>query len=185
MIRSFNGKYPAIAPSVFISETAVIIGDVEIGSDSSVWYNVVIRGDVNSIKIGRRTNIQDQSVLHVTGARGDNYPGYSLSIKDEVTIGHNVTLHGCTVENRAFIGMNAMIMDRAVIGEGAMIAAGSLVTEGMIIPPWTLWIGSPAKFIRVLSPQEKIRSIELSESYVNLSRKYIDQNIPLLSGDFP
>ena len=175
MIKSFNNIYPAIDAAAFVSETSVIIGDVHIGSQSSIWYNVVIRGDVNSIRIGSRTNIQDLSLLHVTGKKGESRPGFPLIIGDNVTVGHKVTLHGCTVENNAFIGMNAMVMDGVVVGEGSMVAAGSLVTERTVIPPWTLWMGSPAKLKRSISDEERIRSIELAESYVNLSKTYIKE----------
>lgn len=176
MIRPFNNMHPSIAVDAYISETAVIIGDVVIGSKSSVWYNVVIRGDVNSIRIGCRTNIQDLSILHVTGNKGEGRSGSPLIIGDNVTIGHNATLHGCTVENNAFIGMNALVMDRVVIGDGAMVAAGSLVTEETVIAPGTLWMGSPAKFNRSLSPEEKTKSIERVAAYVSLSQRYLEKN---------
>ena len=165
--------YPEIDADAYVSETAIIIGDVHIGSQSSIWFNVVVRGDVNSIRIGRRTNIQDLSILHVTGIKDDGRPGFPLSIGDNVTVGHKATLHGCRVENSAFIGMNAMIMDGVVVGEGAMVAAGSVVTEQTVIPPWTLWMGCPAKLKRILSAEEKMRSLELAESYVKLSKTYI------------
>lgn len=173
MIRPFNNIHPEIAADAFISETSVIIGDVYIGSQSSIWYNVVIRADVNSIRIGNRTNIQDLSVLHVTGEKDEDRPGFPLIIGNNVTVGHNVTLHGCIVEDNAFIGMNALVMDRAVVGEGAMVAAGALVPEGTVIPSGTLWMGSPAKFKRSLSCEEKKRAIDLANSYIKLSEKYI------------
>lgn len=135
MIRPFQGISPKIDPTAFIAETAVIVGDVEIGAQSSVWYNVVARGDVNFIRIGRRTNIQDLSMLHVTHRKNDADPGAPLIIGDDVTVGHSVTLHGCTIGNGAFIGMQAIVMDKAVIGEGALIGARSLVTEGTVVPP--------------------------------------------------
>lgn len=181
MIRPFNSIHPSIDKDAFISETSVIIGDVHIGSHSSIWYNVVIRGDVNSIRVGSRTNIQDLSTLHVTGRKDEDRPGSSLVIGDNVTVGHNVTLHGCTIENGAFIGMNSMVMDRVVVGEGAMVAAGSLVTEGTVIPPETLWMGSPARYKRSLSEDEKKISIELADSYVFLSKQYINEGTSLLT----
>ena len=184
MIKPFNSIYPIIDLDTFVSETAVIIGDVHIGSQSSIWHNVVIRGDVNSIKIGCRTNIQDLSLLHVSGKKNEYHSGFMLVVGDNVTVGHRVTLHGCTVENNAFIGMNAIIMDGVVIGEGAMVAAGSLVTEGTIIPPGTLWMGSPARFKRPLSHEERIKSIELAESYVNLSIAYSKERTTSLTGDY-
>jgi len=175
MIKPFNSIYPSIHAGTFVSETAVVIGNVHIGPQSSIWHNVVIRGDVNSIRIGCRTNIQDLSLLHVTGQKGDRHPGYRLSIGDNVTVGHKVTLHGCTIENSAFIGMNAIIMDGAVVHEGAIVAAGSLVTERTVIPPWTLWMGSPAVFKRSLSADEKRQSLERAESYVTLSQTYLKE----------
>ncbi len=173
MIRSFNGIIPNINPSAFIAESATVIGDVHIGFESSLWYNVVARGDVNYIRIGARTNIQDLSVLHVTGSRGEDYPGEALLIGDDVTVGHNVTVHGCRIENGAFIGMKSMIMDRAIIGCCAMIGAGSLVTEGTIVPPRTLWMGTPAKYKRDLTVSELARAAETGASYVRLARQYL------------
>lgn len=185
MIRHFNDILPLIAPDAFIAETAVIIGDVHVGSQSSIWYNVVVRGDVNSIRIGSRTNIQDLTLLHVTGIKSINSTGFKLVIGDNVTIGHNVTLHGCTIENQAFIGMNAMIMDRVVVGYGAMVAAGSLVTEGTHIPSGTLWMGSPARFKRALTEDEIARSLERAESYVDLAKNYINVDGTQLKGELP
>lgn len=174
MIIPFNKIHPEIANDAFIAETSVIIGDVHIGSQSSIWHNVVIRGDVNRIRIGNRTNIQDLSLLHVTGYKNESSPGSPLEIGDNVTVGHGVTLHGCTVKNSAFIGMKAIVMDRVVVGEGAMVAAGSLVPEGTVISPETLWMGVPAKFKRSLFPDEKIKFAEVAESYINLSKRYFD-----------
>ena len=130
MIRSFQGLRPTIDESAFIAETAVIIGDVEIGAQSSVWYNCVVRGDVNHIRIGARSNVQDLSMLHVTHKKHADDPGAPLIIGDDVTIGHSVTLHGCTLQNGCFVGMQAMVMDHAVVGEGALVGARALVTEG-------------------------------------------------------
>jgi len=175
VIIPFNKIQPEIADDAFISDTAVIIGDVHVGSQSSIWFNVVIRGDVNRIRIGNRTNIQDLSILHVTGYKNESSPGSPLEIGDNVTVGHGVLLHGCTVKNNAFIGMKAIVMDRVVVGEGAMVAAGSLVPEGTVISPATLWMGAPAKFKRALSPNEMIKSAELAEAYINLSNKYLNE----------
>ena len=135
MIRSFQGMQPRIDESAFVAETAVVIGDVEMGPQSSIWYNCVARGDVNFIRIGARSNVQDLSMLHVTHRKHADDPGAPLIIGDDVTIGHSVTLHGCTLENGCFIGMQAMVMDKAVVGEGALVGARALVTEGTIIPP--------------------------------------------------
>jgi gamma-carbonic anhydrase len=174
MIRPFQGIHPKIDSSVFIAETSVIVGDVEIGPQSSIWYNVVARGDVNSIRIGKRSNIQDLSMLHVTHKRDADDPGAPLIIGDDVTVGHSVTLHGCTVENGAFIGMQAIVMDKVVVGEGALVGARSLVTEGTIIPPHTLWVGAPARYKRDLNPEEIARLAKSADNYVNYALQYIN-----------
>ena len=135
MLRPFRSILPTVAPSAFIDMSAQVIGDVHIGDESSVWMNVVIRGDVNHIRIGARSNMQDLSMLHVTHKKHAGDPGAPLIIGDDVTIGHSVTLHGCTLENGCFIGMQAMVMDKVVVGEGALVGARSLVTEGTVIPP--------------------------------------------------
>ncbi len=154
MIKAFKGMQPQIDNSAFIAETAVIIGEVSIGAESSIWYNVVARGDVNFIQIGSRSNVQDMTMLHVTHKKNADDPGAPLVIGNDVTIGHSVTLHGCTLEDGCFIGMQAMVMDKAVVGEGALVGARALVTEGTIIPPHTLWIGAPAKYKRDLTAEE-------------------------------
>jgi gamma-carbonic anhydrase len=174
MIRSFQGNSPQIDPSAFIAETAVIIGDVQIGPQSSIWYNVVVRGDVNSIRIGARSNMQDLSMLHVTHKKHAGDPGAPLIIGDDVTVGHSVTLHGCTVENGAFIGMQAIVMDKVVIGTGALVGARALVTEGTVIPPHTLWVGAPAKFKRDLTPDEIAWLGKAAGNYVNYALQYIN-----------
>ncbi len=174
MIRPFQGIHPQIDPTAFIAETAVIVGDVTIGKESSIWYNVVARGDVNFIRIGHRTNIQDLSMLHVTHRKSADDPGAPLIIGDDVTVGHSVTLHGCTIENGAFVGMQAIIMDKAVVGEGALVGARSLVTEGTIIPPRTLWLGSPARYKRDLTTQELERLAKSSENYVRYAKEYLN-----------
>ncbi len=174
MIRSFQGIQPKIDESAFVAETAVIIGDVEMGPESSVWYNCVVRGDVNSIRIGARSNVQDLSMLHVTHKKHVDDPGAPLIIGDDVTIGHSVTLHGCTLENGCFIGMQAMVMDKAVVGTGALVGARALVTEGTIIPPHTLWVGAPAKYKRDLTPDEIAWLQKSAGNYVKYSRQYIE-----------
>lgn len=173
MIAGFKGILPAIDSAAFIAPTAAIIGDVQIGAHSSIWFNVVIRGDVNFIRIGERTNIQDFSMLHVTGSREDGDPGHPLIIGNDVTVGHRVTLHGCTIENGAFIGMNSLVMDRCVVGAGSVVAAGALVAEGTVIPPGTLWLGSPAKFKRAITTDEIARFARISASYMNLMQAYL------------
>ncbi len=177
MIRPFQGIHPQIDGSAFIAETAVIVGDVTIGPQSSVWYNVVARGDVNFIRIGARTNVQDLSMLHVTHKKHADDPGAPLVIGDDVTIGHSVTLHGCTIGNGAFIGMQAIVMDKAVVGEGALIGARALVTEGTVVPPHTLWVGAPAKYKRDLTPEEIAWLAKSPQNYVRYARQYIDDHV--------
>jgi carbonic anhydrase/acetyltransferase-like protein (isoleucine patch superfamily) len=174
MIKTFQGMAPHIDTSAFIAETAVIIGDVTIGPQSSIWYNCVVRGDVNFIRIGARSNVQDLSMLHVTHKKHADDPGAPLIIGDDVTIGHSVTLHGCTIENGAFIGMQAMVMDKAVIGTGALVGARAMVTEGTVIPPHTLWVGAPAKFKRDLTPDEVAWLQRSAGNYVKYSLQYIE-----------
>ena len=173
MIRPFQGIHPTIDSSVFIAETAVIIGDVQIGADSSVWYNCVVRGDVNHIRIGARSNVQDLSMLHVTHKKHADDPGAPLIIGDDVTIGHRVTLHGCTLNDGCFIGMQAMVMDHAVVGEGALVGARALVTEGTVIPPHTLWVGAPAKYKRDLTENEIAWLKKSPGNYVKYSLQYL------------
>lgn len=177
MIRSFQGMQPQIDPSAFIAETAVVIGDVTVGAESSIWYNVVARGDVNFIRIGARSNIQDLTMLHVTHKKHADDPGAPLVIGDDVTVGHSVTLHGCTIENGAFIGMQAMVMDKALVGEGALVGARALVTEGTVIPPHTLWVGAPARYKRDLTPDEIAWLKRSAGNYVRYSREYLDDTL--------
>jgi gamma-carbonic anhydrase len=164
MILPYNGIYPKINDSVFICEGVQIIGDVEIGKDSSVWFNTVIRGDVNYIRIGERTNIQDVSMLHVT------YKKYPLIIGNDVTIGHSVTLHGCTLKDLVLIGMGAILLDNCVINSNSFIAAGTLVKENFVVPEGVLVAGVPGKIMRDLT-QDEIAKIKRSSSnylmYVN------------------
>ncbi|SJZ33969.1 Carbonic anhydrase or acetyltransferase, isoleucine patch superfamily [Trichlorobacter thiogenes] len=174
MIRPFKGITPQIDPSAFIAETAVVIGKVSIGAQASLWYNVVARGDVNSISIGARSNIQDLTMLHVTHKKHADDPGAPLIIGDDVTVGHSVTLHGCTLKNGCFIGMQAMVMDKAVVGEGALVGARALVTEGTIIPPHTLWVGAPAKYKRDLTPDEIAWLNKSADNYVKYSLEFIN-----------
>ena len=167
-VRSYKGVAPKIAESAFIAETAAVIGDVVIGEDSSVWYAGVIRGDVNHVRIGDRTNVQDGAVIHVskTGFDGPTIIG------DEVTIGHAAVIHGCTIERGALIGMNATVLDGAVIGEFSLVAAGSVVTPGTVIPPRSMVMGAPAKVKRALTDEEVASLAEFWKSYVELLPEY-------------
>ncbi|MBI4921592.1 MAG: gamma carbonic anhydrase family protein [Devosia nanyangense] len=166
-IIAFRGITPAIDPDCFIAPGATIIGDVTIGAGSSVWFGCVLRGDVNSIRIGRNTNIQDGTVLHV----GDD-PPRSVVIGDNVLIGHMAMIHGCTIEDGAFIGMQAMILDGAVVEAGALLAAGSLVAPGKRITAGQLWAGRPARPIRPLTDRDRDMQARGAPHYVDLAREY-------------
>ena len=159
MIYPYKGKNPIISDSAFIADFVTISGDVEIGDESSIWFNTVIRGDVAPTKIGKRVNIQDNSVLHQS-------PNQTLLIEDGVTIGHQVMLHSCIIKENALIGMGSIILDGAEIGEGSFIGAGSLVPPGKIIPPNSLAYGRPAKVIRELSAEDRADMDRIRQDYV-------------------
>lgn len=177
MIRRFKGVLPTIDASAYIDPAAVVIGDVHIGAGSSVWPNTVVRGDVNHIRIGARTNIQDNSVLHVT-APGDGTPnGFPLIIGNNVTVGHGVILHACTVEDDCLIGMGSTLLDGAVLRKNVLLAAGSLVPPGKELEGGYLWVGSPARRARPLTEKE-LKWFERSASnYVGLGAQYIKENM--------
>jgi carbonic anhydrase/acetyltransferase-like protein (isoleucine patch superfamily) len=170
MIRTFQGISPTIPSTCFIEETGIVIGDVVMGEDCSVWFHAVIRGDVHSIRIGHRTNIQDLCMLHVTH---DTHP---LIIGNDVTVGHHVVLHGCTIKDRVLVGMGAIIMDGAQVGEDSVIGAGALVTEGTTVPPKSLVLGSPAKVKRPVTDKELAWIRESSENYVKYARQYLSDS---------
>jgi len=163
----FKNTHPQIDPSAFIAPNAAIIGDVEIAAESSIWFGCTVRGDVNDIKIGARTNIQDNSIIHVSSTTQGTYVG------DEVTVGHGAILHACTIGHQCFIGMQACIMDDTVIEDRAMIAAGALVTSGRKIPSGQLWGGRPAKYMRDLTDEELEFLAFSAQRYVKLSREYL------------
>ena len=150
-IIAMHGKTPQVHDSAFIAPGCVLVGDVTIGADSSVWYNCVLRADVSRIVIGERTNVQDGSVLHCDPERPGDPDGSPLLIGDDVLIGHMVMLHGCRIEDRGFVGLGAIAMNKAVIGSDAMLAAGAMLTEGKVMEPRSLWAGRPAKPLRDLS----------------------------------
>lgn len=177
IIRPYKGVMPRIHPTAFIAENAVIIGDVEIGAGSSVWYGCTLRGDVNNIVIGQRTNIQDHTMIHVSSTTQGTYIG------DEVTVGHAALLHACTVGNRAFIGMQACVMDDAQVAGEAMIAAGALVTPGKAIPARQLWGGSPAKFMRDLNASEIEFLTFSADRYCKLAATYRDAPDQKINGE--
>ena len=169
MIRSYKGIEPKIAATAFIESSAQIIGDVNIGEHSSVWFNCVIRGDVFHIRIGDNTNVQDGTVIHVTN---DLYP---TIIGSFVTIGHGVVLHGCTVKDRSLIGVGAIVLDDAIIGEDSFIAAGSLVTPGTVIPPRSMVMGSPARVRREVTEEEIARIDRHWKNYVEYKNTYLSE----------
>jgi carbonic anhydrase/acetyltransferase-like protein (isoleucine patch superfamily) len=166
LIRSYRRRMPQVAASAYVDPAAVVIGDVAIGEDSSVWPCVVIRGDVHYIRIGARTNVQDGSVLHVMR---DEYP---LILGDNVTIGHGVVLHGCTVESRCLIGMGCVILNGAKIGTGSIVAAGALVPERTQVPPNSLFMGHPGKFRRHLSAEDQATIDGYAQRYVEYKEIY-------------
>ncbi|MDX2253798.1 MAG: gamma carbonic anhydrase family protein [Nitrospira sp.] len=168
MIRAFQGIKPTVPTSCFIEDTGVVIGDVVMGENCSVWFHAVIRGDVNCIRIGDRTNVQDLCMLHVTH---DTHP---LLIGNDVTVGHSVVLHGCTIKDRVLVGMGAIIMDGAVIGEDSVVGAGALVVEGTVVPPKSLILGSPARIRRAVTDNELAWIKESAENYVRYARTYMD-----------
>ena len=166
MIRSFQSVLPQIAESAYIDPSAVVIGDVIIGERSSVWPNVSIRGDVNSIRIGDETSVQDNTVIHA------DQPVYRCLIGNRVTVGHGVILHGCVVEDDAVVGMGAIVLNGAKIGNGAVVAAGAVVPEGMDVPAGMLAMGMPAKVRREVSFDERTRFSKGAEGYVALAAVY-------------
>lgn len=173
MIMEFQGVSPRIASDVFVAPSADIIGDVEIAEGSSVWFGTVIRGDVNSIKIGKRTSIQDLSMIHVTHfKKEDRSDGFATTIGDDVTIAHRVMLHGCTIEDACLIGMSATILDGAVIGKESIVGANSLVTKNKVFPPRSLIMGNPAKVVRALSDEEVASLYHSSANYVKFKAMY-------------
>jgi gamma-carbonic anhydrase len=166
-IRAFAGKRPVIGAGVFIADTAAVIGEVEIGEESSIWYSTVIRGDVMPIVIGARTSIQDGTIVHVTAGR------FGTRIGDDCTVGHGAIIHACVVEDRCLIGMGSILLDGARIGRGSLVGAGALVTPGTDIPPGSLVIGSPAKVKRPVNDKEREQIEYGAAHYVELTRMYL------------
>ncbi|RJG12681.1 gamma carbonic anhydrase family protein [Pseudomonas cavernicola] len=172
-IRSYQGITPNLGERVFVDASAVVIGDVQLGADSSVWPLVVIRGDMHRIRIGARTSVQDGSVLHITHAGPFNPDGFPLLIGDDVTIGHQVTLHGCTLGNRILVGMGSTVMDGAVVEDEVILGAGSLVPPGKRLESGYLYVGSPVKQARPLSDKEKAFFTYSAANYVQLKDQYL------------
>ncbi|GHS79533.1 gamma carbonic anhydrase family protein [Pseudomonas sp. PAGU 2196] len=172
-IRSFQQHTPIVAPRAFVDRSAVVLGDVEIGEDSSVWPLTVVRGDMHRIRIGARTSVQDGSVLHITHAGPFNPDGFPLIIGDEVTIGHKVMLHGCTLGNRILVGMGSTIMDGAIVEDEVIIGAGSLVPPGKRLESGFLYVGSPVKQARPLTDKERAFFPYSASNYVKLKDQHL------------
>lgn len=166
MLRAYRNRHPVVAPSAFVDESAQVIGDVVIGDESSVWMNVVVRGDVNTIRIGRRTNLQDGTIVHVM--RGT----HPTMIGDEVTIGHGVIIHGCTIHDRVLVGMGAILLNGVEVGSDSIVAAGALLAEGTAVPPRSLVMGSPARVRRALTEAEVASIRTYADNYVRYRLDY-------------
>jgi carbonic anhydrase/acetyltransferase-like protein (isoleucine patch superfamily) len=171
-IRTFQNITPELGNAVYVDESAVVIGDVVLGDDCSVWPQAVIRGDMHHIRIGKRTSIQDGSVLHITHASSYNEAGWPLTIGDDVTIGHRAILHGCTIGNRILIGNGAIVMDGAIIEDEVIIGANALVPPGKHLESGFLYVGSPCKPARPLSEKEKSFFLYTAANYVKLKDQY-------------
>ena len=169
MIKSFQNLHPKIHESAYITDDAIVIGDVEIGAESSVWFGSILRGDVNHIRIGERTNVQDGTIIHVSSKT------HPTVLEDEVTLGHRVTLHGCHIETGCLIGIGSIILDGVRVGKNSLVAAGSLLTPNTQIPPRVLVMGSPARIKRELSDDEVLDLERFWRNYVSLSRIYRNQ----------
>ena len=168
-LYTLDGVAPRIAPDAFIAPTAAVIGNVEIGAESSVWFHCVLRGDSNIIRVGQRVNIQDGTIVHVNAGEE-----YATLIGDDVTIGHAAIIHACTLHDRAFVAMGATVLDGAVIEEGGVLAAGALLTPGKRIGRFELWQGSPAKLVRVLTPEERAQKFDgTAPHYAELAGRFL------------
>ncbi|QXO17338.1 gamma carbonic anhydrase family protein [Vibrio ostreae] len=174
-IRSYKGIIPQLGERVYVDSSAVIVGDITLGDDASVWPLVAARGDVNHIQIGARSNIQDGSVLHVTHKNAENPDGYPLLIGDDVTVGHKVMLHGCTIGDRVLVGMGAIVLDGVVVESDVMIGAGSLVPPGKVLQSGYLYVGSPVKQARELTDKEKAFLVKSAQNYVQNKNDYMNE----------
>lgn len=165
-ILPYDGKAPRLAASAFLAEGTVVVGDVELGEGSSLWFGTVVRGDVNHVRIGARTNVQDHCVVHVTSRTSPTLIG------DDVTVGHRAVLHGCTIRDRTLVGIGAIVLDGAVVGPDAMIGAGALVPPGMVVPPGTLVLGAPARVRRELTADERAHLLDSAARYAGYAARY-------------
>jgi carbonic anhydrase/acetyltransferase-like protein (isoleucine patch superfamily) len=171
-IRPYRGILPVLGPGAWIDETAQVIGQVELGEDVSVWPFVLIRGDVNRIRIGARSNVQDASIVHVSRPHAGNEAGWPTLIGEDVVIGHRVALHGCTIRDRVLVGIGATVLDGVEVQSDVIIGAGSLVTPGKTLESGYLYVGSPARRSRELTPEERERIPRMAGDYVRLQREY-------------
>jgi gamma-carbonic anhydrase len=171
MLRSFRNVVPTIDPSAYVDESAQVIGDVVLGAESSIWLNAVVRGDVNYIRIGRQSNLQDGVIVHV-----NHQPSYPTVVGERVTVGHGAILHGCVVEDRCLIGMGAILLNGSHVGSDSIVAAGTLVPERTVIPPRSLVMGSPGKVRRALTDAELAFILEGAANYVRYRLEYMDQD---------
>ena len=169
MIRSYQGRAPEVHPSCYVDLSAQLVGDVTLGEHSSVWMNAVLRGDVNSIRVGSNSNVQDCAVLH--GQRNL----YPVIVGDWVTIGHNATVHGCVVEDECLIGIGSRVLNNCRIGAGSIVAAGAVVPEHTVVPPRTLWAGVPAKLRRELSDKDRALILEYAKNYLDYTEIYLKE----------
>ncbi|MEO5335638.1 MAG: gamma carbonic anhydrase family protein [Magnetospirillum sp. WYHS-4] len=169
LIYPYNGVLPRIAPGAFVAPTAVVAGDVQVGTDSGIWFGCILRGDVNAIRIGERTNIQDGTIVHVSSRANPTYIG------SDVTIGHGAIIHACMLEDGCFVGMGATVLDGAVVAVGAMVAAGALVPPGKVVTPGQLWAGMPAKPVRDLTESDRRTMAATVPHYVELARQYLKE----------
>lgn len=165
-LRTFRGHTPRLEESVFVDPTALVIGDVQIGADSSLWPGTIVRGDVNAIRIGKRTNVQDLTVVHVTSQK------HATTIGDEVTVGHRVILHGCVIGDRVLVGMGAIVMDGVTVGDDVIIGAGALLPPGTVVPSGSLVVGSPARVKRQLTEEERAFLPRSASNYVGLAAEH-------------
>ena len=171
MLRPYRGISPTIHPTAYIDISAQVIGDVHLGAESSLWMNVVVRGDVNYVRIGERTNVQDLTLVHVMRETNPTMVG------SDVTIGHSSVIHGCTIEDRCLIGMGAILLNGVRVGTGSIVAAGALLTEGMVVPPGSMVMGVPAKVKRPLTPEEDASILWYANNYVKHRLEFQDEGV--------
>lgn len=174
-LRAYRSTFPQVSPSAFVDPSCVIIGDVTLADDVSVWPLVAIRGDVNFISIGARTNVQDGTVIHVTHKTAENPDGFPTIVGEDVTIGHKAMLHGCTIGNRVLVGMSSVILDGAVVEDDVIIGAGSLVSPGKRLASGYLYLGSPARQVRPLSAEERAGLLYSANNYVKWKNDYLEE----------